>query len=162
MSDIIGIDPGVNTVAWSRVQNNRLIACGLIEAAFPLNVISFMDKQEWQMVLPVLHVEKPQVYDVSKQKGDQKDIVNLAITVGALAGCWASKGGVFVLFEPREWKGQVPKDIMLSRIVDKLMEEEVAIIPKLPKSKLHNVIDAVGIGLWACGRLGKAKRDNHD
>jgi hypothetical protein len=44
---------------------------------------------------------------------------------------------------------------MLKRILSKLTDHELSLLKGLglPPSKEHNVIDAVGIGLWKVGRL---------
>lgn len=90
-------------------------------------------------------IEKPRVYDTAHQKGDQRDIINLAIIVGALM---KGLGKPTALAEPAEWKGQVPKDVMEVRIREALSAGELEAID-LPKQKSlhHNVWDAVGMAL---------------
>jgi hypothetical protein len=62
------------------------------------------------------------------------------------------------LVQPRQWKGTVDKDVMIERIKTSLDLSEMKNVC-LPKAKglHHNVWDAIGIGLWASGRLS-AKR----
>ena len=70
-------------------------------------------------------------------------------------------GGVLTLFHdalqhlrprPAEWKGQVPPKIMARRVVELLSAEErpLALALKAQGDAMH----AVGVGLWAFGRLG--------
>jgi hypothetical protein len=51
--------------------------------------------------------------------------------------------------KPREWKGQVPKDVHHARLVKTLTPEELAMVEaSAPPSLRHNVLDAVGIGRY--------------
>ena len=77
------------------------------------------------------------------------DIMHLYGVVAAIGSTQLD----FETVQPSTWKGTVPKKIFLERILKCLTDEERQRLPKLPASKLHNVIDAVGIGLWKLGRL---------
>lgn len=83
------------------------------------------------------------------QKGDPADLIELSGVGGAIIAPSISAHGYLA----REWKGQVPKDVMGSRIEAVLSETEKAAIEKCPKSLRHNVLDGVGIGLHHLGRL---------
>ena len=76
------------------------------------------------------------------------DIVKAQLWGAYLAGKFGA--GILETVFPSEWKGQVPKDIHNKWILGQLSPEEVEIIKSCTKkkSKLHNVIDAAGIGLW--------------
>jgi hypothetical protein len=92
----------------------------------------------------VVVVERMQAYDVTHQKGDQNDLISLAILAGMLRPDY--------LYLPREWKGQLPKAAMGERILSRLsLEERNRIVDA--GALTHNVIDAVGIGLHHLGRL---------
>lgn len=97
----------------------------------------------------IVVVEWPQVYQGAKQGGDPNDLLPLAGLDAALATCF--RGSTIAEYRPRDWKGQVPKDVMAGRIRGRLSITEQAIfdraLGKLPKSLQHNAIDAVGIGL---------------
>lgn len=95
-------------------------------------------------------VELPQVYTSKHQKGDQDDILQLAGVVGAICQC---NGGDVQTVRPREWKGTVAKEVMATRIVSRLDEAERAAIVRKSAALDHNIIDAIGIGLWYLGRL---------
>lgn len=94
-----------------------------------------------------LVIEKPQIYQGRKQKGDPNDLIDLAMVVGA----WRHEHPYTELVKPRQWKGQVPKAVMTKRILSKLTDAELAVLGDLKSN--HNVVDAVGIGLWKLGRL---------
>ncbi|NIQ90988.1 MAG: hypothetical protein GWM98_04570 [Nitrospinaceae bacterium] len=99
-------------------------------------------------------VEIPQIYDRRKWKGDPNDLIKVAVTAGALAGTFFRRTGSIEFVKPATWKGSRPKEIdnefTLSLLTpDELLRFERA---KAPKSKRHNLIDAIGIGLWKLKR----------
>jgi hypothetical protein len=93
-------------------------------------------------------IEVPQVYPGQQQKGDQNDLINLAVDVGRYAE--RAEAGRFrvILVRPREWKGQLPKDVCWKRVRETLTLLERANMAKVPKSQAHNMHDAIGIGTW--------------
>ena len=97
----------------------------------------------------VVVVEYMQIYRGAKQKGDPNDVAEVNGVVGAICGAHESATG----YLPRQWKGQVPKKIMGKRILSKLSAAEKKCIQKCPASLKHNVVDAIGIGLFHLGRL---------
>jgi hypothetical protein len=102
----------------------------------------------------VLVVEKPKIYPGRAQKGRQRDLIDLAITVGRLEE--QVLGAKIVRYEPYQWKGQVPKDETKRRVRAVLAPLELLSVA-LPKKKslAHNVWDAIGIGLVYSGRCHK-------
>lgn len=103
-----------------------------------------------------LVIELPQVYrdgnqSQRKRGTDPNDLIHLACVVSAVSSTFATIDQRVVL--PAEWKQQVPKEIMHERAMKRLGPQEVARLPKLPKSKLHNVLDALSIGLTESKRL---------
>lgn len=140
---MIAIDPGVQAcgVAWFSRK-------GELERAEYVHVSSI-----GALCSPFekLIIEMPRIYPGSGQrKGDLNDLLDLAAVVGRCEqrlGPLASRR-VF----PAQWKGQVPKKIMNARVLGKLSPDEQDRI-KRAGAKTHNVLDAIGIGLWALGRL---------
>jgi len=99
-------------------------------------------------------IEIPQIYPLRQSKGGlrgQNILVDLAYSAGMVAGHLCSE---YKVYRPREWKGQVPKDVMVERIKKRVTDKEKATM-NLPKnkSKQHNVWDGVGVGLKYFGRL---------
>jgi hypothetical protein len=91
-------------------------------------------------------IEVPQVYPGQQQKGDQNDLIALAVMVGQYAEC-ARKHRFRVEFvKPREWKGQLPKDVCWRRVRETLTPYELFVMAKLSKSRAHNMHDAIGLG----------------
>lgn len=98
-----------------------------------------------------LVLEWPQVYRVSK--GDPNDLLPLA---GVDAALTALLGVKTIHYLPMEWKGQLPKEVMVDRILQRLTPAERVLIPDVG-ALTHNVIDSVGIGLHHIGRLQPKK-----
>lgn len=96
-----------------------------------------------------LVIELPQVY--GERKTDPNDLILLAVLVGRVQNL---VGVETQLVKPREWKGQVPKDVMVRRVWKALTEEERERIqePRC-RSLRHNLLDGVGIGLAMRQRL---------
>lgn len=149
---MITIDPGKKT-GWARFfphslpEHRVLVGCGLWD----------IDDRKWKGNLGPPDwdletvIEKPVIYPRSKARPN--DIITLAILAGRIAGL--RPGAVWV--EPRKWKGNLDGDLMNVRILKALTEEErrvyFAAADKVAESYRHNIIDAIGIGLWKLGRL---------
>lgn len=98
--------------------------------------------------------EIPRSYDVQNQKGDQNDLIGVALALGRLLGAAAYSEH---LVTPAEWKGQVPKKVMHQRIRNTLERDERTALDRglsaVSPSLQHNVLDAVGIGMFHLRRL---------
>jgi hypothetical protein len=110
-----------------------------LENSFPLETID------------LVAVEVPQIYGPRQQKRPN-DLIKVALLVGALGGLLPESLPIKE-YRPSNWKGQVPKKIMVERIKAKLSAEERGrVLLPSAKSEEHNVYDAVGIGLHFCKR----------
>jgi hypothetical protein len=63
------------------------------------------------------------------------------------------------LVEPHKWKGSTPKNIHQPRILKCLDYANTRVLEDglegVAVSKQHNVVDAVGLGLWRAGVLAR-------
>lgn len=106
--------------------------------------------------------EWPQVYRAAKSKGDPNDLIGLAAVGGSLAGALAIAAGArneslgVYSPTPAEWIGQLPKttrgDATLSPRAG-LILRSLSVAERAEVPAQHDAIDAVGLGLWALGRL---------
>ncbi len=98
-------------------------------------------------------VEYPEQYAINPTP--RAPVQGLACTGGGLVSALKRESNRVKFLLPKEWKGQVPKDIMLDRIVNRLQPSERTLLEaqKFIKSKKHNVIDAIGLGLHMLDRL---------
>lgn len=91
-------------------------------------------------------IEQPQIYPGQHQKGDQNDLIQLAVMVGRYVDRATACGFRVTLVKPCEWKGQLPKDVCWDRVRETLTPYELTRMEKLSKSRAHNMHDAIGLG----------------
>lgn len=171
MTDVVALDPSVRSPGVALFRDGVLTFAGRVKLA-ALNAALDPDVsagarwravsseiQWWvaarDVIAPMLVVyERPQIYRASKSKGDPNDLIGLA-AVGA--GVVMLYPGARVLTPtPAEWCGQLPKATRgrasasprARRILSRLTSIE---LPRAPDQ--HDALDAVGLGLWALGRL---------
>ena len=84
-------------------------------------------------------VERPKIYNFSRQKVDPEDIVKLAMLTGRLTALCSKVS----LVEAPSWKGQMPKEAVKLLVGARLSEEEKAAmeksLEKVNASVQHNV-----------------------
>ncbi len=93
----------------------------------------------WDLV-----IEWPEVY--AARKTDPNDLLLLAGVVGAIIGQFDWR--TVYSYRPKEWKGQVPKEIHNDRVMKKLPEKIITELDRIPKTYRHNVVDACGLALF--------------
>lgn len=149
---LLAIDPGLAT-GIAGFSLGVMTDCGLIEDA---------DLGLSKMYYKEGIIELPQIYRSANSKGDPNDLIRLAVLVGQYKQQCIDQFMNVRLVKPAEWKGQVPKTIHAKRILDRLNPRETELflrrVDKVAPSKRHNVIDAIGIGLWAIGRDPNGRR----
>lgn len=143
MKDLIAIDPGAEA-GVAVFHKGRLVRAELVVGAVG-------GDWAWKgpFGFPVV-CEIPQVYDGSGI--DPQDLVTLAFNAGYL--CSGMQPESLQLVHPRGWKGQRPKEVdnqYTLKLLD-VQESQVVKDAQVPKGLLHNVVDAIGIGLWATER----------
>lgn len=165
-SRIASIDPGLAKVAvaiWNSERDFALEWAGLVlcdhspgteraqkwremaEAVFPW--LWMHGGEPLDMV-----VEVPQVYG-GVHKEDPNDLLDLTGVLGAIVGGQACNSVAWSPL-PREWKGQLPKEITQSRVDAKLSALEKSCIEWPIKSLRHNVYDAIHLGIVHLEREG--------
>lgn len=99
-------------------------------------------------------IEYPVVYPKSDQQKNPNDVLDVAAAGSAVASRFRHSDVESVF--PRDWKGQVPKDVMLDRIKRALhLEGWSERIQKTNKSDTEDILDACGIGLWRLGLINR-------
>ena len=161
---ILAIDPGLTALGWAFFNNQTLKSCGISrtkETALHERIKDHIKNLHRQLrQCQILVIEKPEVYSQRFLKGDPRDLVNLGILIGGLIV--AADCPIVHMVYPKRWKGQIPKEIHGERILGKLTAAELGVLTdkealgepaSCPESLLHNVIDAIGIGLWHKKRI---------
>jgi hypothetical protein len=145
---LMTVDPGKN-LGWAMFEDGRLIETGLIEAhSLADTVFELVGVCERHRPAEAV-IEIPQVYQQRLWKGDQNDLVDVAVIAGAAAATLIAYAEP-QLIRPHGWKGNRPKAIDNRHTFSLLDDEEKSKIPS--GAKRHNVLDAVGMGLWKLGR----------
>lgn len=147
MVRLLAVDPGTNALGWALFGGKDLLEAGLLRGK---------DVQDILRDLPSLPahdnviVEVPRIYPRGPARPN--DLIGLAVVAGAAAA--RAPGDATFVF-PHQWKGQVPKEIHHRRIFLQLADSELEKVRLrgVPKSLIHNVNDAIGLGLWAVGRM---------
>lgn len=149
------VDPGTRELGWAIYSGTGLVRCGLLRAKSMQEMLGLL-RYCPSMLEGVDEVvcELPQHYGLGS-KADPNKLQQLSVLAGAVVGI--TRAPAYRLPHPREWKGQVPKEIMRSRAERELSKREQAVVvlglAGAPKSVHHNVWDAVEIGLWATKRI---------
>lgn len=136
---ILAIDPGRDT-GWAILDDNGV----LVDAGLGKPLSTYVG--------PVI-IERPQIYPGRGTRVNPNDLITLAIQVGEYTEFFRSRGCAIEHVLPHCWKGSVDPDVLCRRIVAALPSAEASrldsCISNVPKSKQHNVIDAVGIAKWS-------------
>src|SRR5579872_2510509 len=138
---LLAIDPGAD-LGWAVYVNGQLTSCGVGDpkmASAPNRVV----------------LERPAIYPGARQQARPRDVITLALRAGEAAGVYARAFGVVPeYFEPRVWKGgSLTKEAHHPRIWKRLFSAEQHTVSSaalsIAQGKQHNMMDAIGIGLFA-------------
>lgn len=136
---LIAIDPGTRSAGVAYFLEGTLVQLNRLQN------IGFGDVPTYDVAdSDVLVIETPESYPNSPV--NPNDLITLALQAGALSKAFPAKRVYSV--KPKQWKGQVPKNISHERILTRLSVAEIS----LTKGHSHDELDAVGIGLWFLGR----------
>lgn len=150
---LLAIDPGADT-GWAVFDScRRLASCGLYDG-------------EKNTTLPVIELGTRVLVERSLLRpfGERNpnSIVKLATSSGEWGGKFMQLGGFVEYLTPNDWKGSTKKVTDHARTWSKLDGKEQGIVDAyfkaahgrdgLALSRRHNVLDAIGIGLFGVGR----------
>lgn len=128
---LLAIDPGKKP-GWATFDDRAML----------LDCSSDMRDAPWQR-FDVLVIERPEVYRDSK--ADPNNIVTLALNAGRWIERALMRGCSVFAPLPKQWKGQVPKEIHNQRTLAALSPSEERL---LRSSVTSDMLDAVGLGKW--------------
>lgn len=147
---VAALDPGVRACGLSVWVDGRLIRAELVR----------VDTTRWQPAImagavvaaasidaglpEAWLVESPRSYPGREDR--EENLEGLRKVIAALRRI--ARPGVVRTVAPSAWKGNVPKVVHATRIFGALGQAEARIVPAD-----HNVVDAVGLGLYGLGRV---------
>lgn len=156
MKTLLAIDPG-NNAGGAVFIGYQLLAAGLLSRGLD----PFFELKNWfgpgddyACILDEIVIELPRIIrgpGGQTEGKDPNDLIKLAFGAGRLVERFPHIQLRTV--SPSDWKGGVPKRVHNLRVAACLTEDELALIPKLSPTLVHNVIDAIGIGLEHLGRM---------
>ena len=149
---LVAVDPGKN-LGFAAFQNGFLLDCGLFVCEdtreLTKNLFHSCDVVKPDQAV----IELPRVFPQKSWKGDPNDLIQVAKIAGIAIAALSPFCDVDEIY-PQEWKGNRPKDVDNKHTISLLKDFELDIYNALhvPKNLRHNVIDAIGIGLWRLKR----------
>jgi hypothetical protein len=157
---LVSVDPGLRECGVAVWDQGRLVRACLVEGvkktmgASRTDEIALMAYAVWQSPFvfkaDTLVTEEMTVYKNSP--GNPNALRYLDQVSAYLAGLLDRKA-TWHQYQARTWKGNTKKALFTAQIQEELSAKERLLLPKLPKSKLHHVLDAVALGKF---HLGKA------
>lgn len=166
MSVLLAVDPSIRSSGVALFVGGVLVVARKITLSDSMRVDTLAVCREMSeriamftggRVLDEIACEWPQIYRETKSKGSPNNLLGLAAICCGVACLWPDAAAFSYL--PREWSGGVPKATKGNakksprayRIGSRLtLPGEAAI---WAKTKGHDAIDAIGIGLYHLGRL---------
>lgn len=161
LDTLISVDPSYTCTGLAKFCGARLIQVDTCAPKNTYDLVESIANFRWRNkgsadCMPVV-CEFPQIYNARTSRADPNDMLKIA----ALAGGAMAYRSDSVAVTPAEWKGQETKEITERRVRERLSNKELLIVEQyletLAKRLHNNVWDAVGIGLWACGRYDKRR-----
>ncbi len=152
---VLFFDPGTDATGWAATdREGTLLDCGLLRPK----------RGSLHETCPgarlIIHTELPVIYPRGKQKAKPRNILRLTDFAGQLQATTRMVGGntaQLETHEPRDWKGQLPDDVLYNRVLDALTKPELDLIfdrlLKVADGLWHNVYDALGLWLHTENRL---------
>lgn len=148
---LVSIDPGENT-GGAYFVDGELVWAGLLSLLDGTHTNMHSDR----LAIEVMFIRPD---DLKGSAAVAAKRMNDLLSVNIHAGQWirsVSAAHTRRLF-PHQWKGGLSKERHQPRILEALTPAELARLPALPASKFHNVVDAIGIGLFDLGRMGRGR-----
>lgn len=163
----IAIDPGVRVVGWAKRYGSAIVSCGIARSDIPRIETRALDIAAricpYYNAAPVPVAVESMRWRPNDPKSQPNDLIDVQ-TVGLLVAARLSGGLGIRLVPPQEWKRSLPKAVVHNRIAGVLSEDEREIVAnalaRAPKEHAKEILDAVGISLYASGRVDGAGRKN--
>lgn len=149
--NLITIDPGKHKCGVCTWRDGTLLSAHLLDSLGELP--GFRVNDLYTVGAHLVICELMQVYPGGRHAAD---LVDVSIAGAILCAEYARVGKV-QWTHPRAWKGTIPKDVHHKRLYAGMTQNERTMIESVdcPRSVLHNVVDAYGIGKWFWAKQGK-------
>lgn len=153
IENLTSIDPGQNT-GLARFKLRNLSSCNLVDPDWRYARDPGLGEE-------YVVLEIPRIYTNSGKANTKRpnDIVDLGVDAGMQVG--AVPKGYLIRRYPADWKAQVDPDLLIERVKEHLTPAELVLALAICERfgvRAHNVWDAIGLGLFTLGRMGKGGR----
>ncbi len=140
------IDPGAKNAGAAIFEDKELVSAWLARGKNWQETADDVFKYvPVPQVVETIVIERMQIYK-DTPLAHANDCITLSLMSGRVAGMFPNCN--VIEYTPAKWKGGTPKAIMTERIIGLLSQDELdrITVPKA-KSLMHNVYDAVGLGI---------------
>jgi Holliday junction resolvasome RuvABC endonuclease subunit len=152
--DVLSIDPGLRKcgcATWT--AGGELIAAWTARCSGRTR-----GPEAWRAIARAVVAPPPRVVAIEtmqvdgRTRGKEKGILELSGVVGVLtARFWDSEVAAYT---PRQWKGNVPKEVMRARLRSRLTPAEMS---RIDSRATHDAWDAIGIGAYYFRQQGESR-----
>lgn len=159
---LVCFDPG-QTVGVSVWIKQKLVFCGYGKIDKYLDQKNILNNvYSGDLAGGTLIVERPMSYSLKGKRMlvNPNDLLQTDFRAGLLSGYYLGMGmDLEEIRPPSLWKGQVPDDVILERVLEKTSDKERELIGEAKSARAkkldHNMVDAIGMGLWRLNRWRK-------
>lgn len=153
---LVAIDPG-RDAGVALFVDGRLVGARLIDGRRPSPGLVGLGLLSGDAEIAV---EIPVLYPGGRSRAPAGDLISLAFRAGRLVEAVDAALGPrsvrLLEIAPATWKAQVPPAVLEERIRARLDADELALVEGATGAvRMHNVLDAVGLGLFWLQRMGR-------
>ncbi len=153
---LVAIDPG-RDAGVALFVGGRLVGARLVNGLRPSPGLVGLGLLSGDAEIAV---EIPVLYPGGRSRAPGGDLITLAYRAGRLVeavdAALGPRNVKVVELAPAAWKAQVPPTLLEARIRERLDADELALVEGVTSpTRLHNVLDAVGLGLFRLKRMGR-------
>lgn len=157
---IIAVDPSWEATGWASFWKGKLDECGVITNGGSWQKLAKRMRiarhhMHWNDDARVI-IEVPVIRPQRVERANPNNLMKVAVVAGMALASFYSVTGEVEIISPQRWKGNRPKNVDNAYTLQLLSSPEKhtykASVFELPAGIHNNVIDAIGIGLWAIKR----------
>ena len=153
--NLLSIDPGKQHLAYALWQRDALTRAHLIRLPQSMRTASKWERaiyfyEEIRDFLPEREFEIALEDMEFRNIAAANNVIELQAIAAITTGLLMPEAVTY--YRPSQWKGSVSKGGTKAHVERTLTSAERLLIPKLPPSLIHNVYDAIGIGVRHLGR----------